>query len=115
MTVTLYHNPRCSTARNVLAEIRARGIEPEVVDYQKTPLSRDMLRTLAKDSGLGVRGLLRQKETPYDELGLHDPALSDDQLLDAIEAHPILLNRPIVAGPKGTRLVRPMAVLDEVL
>ena len=115
MTVTIYHLPRCSTSRNVLAEIRARGIEPEVVEYVKTPPSREVLRRLANDSGLGVRGLLREKNTPYAELGLGDPALSDDQLLDAIEAHPILLNRPIVAGPKGTRLVRPMALLDEVI
>lgn len=89
MTVTIYHLPRCSTSRNVLAEIRARGIEPEVVEYVKTPPSREVLRRLAKDSGLGVRGLLREKNTPYAELGLGDPALSDDRLLDAIEAHPI--------------------------
>ena len=90
-------------------------IEPEVIEYLKTPPSRADLRRLAKESGLGVRGLLRQKGTPYDELGLDDPALTDDQLLDAIEAHPVLLNRPIVVGPKGTRLIRPMELLDEVL
>lgn len=89
MTVTIYHLPRCSTSRNVLAEIRARGIEPEVVEYVKTPPSREVLRRLAKDSGLGVRGLLREKNTPYAELGLGDAALSDDRLLDAIEAYPI--------------------------
>ena len=115
MPVTIYHLPRCSTSRNVLAEIRARGIEPEVVEYLKTPPSRDLLRRLAEDSGLGVRGLLRQKGTPYDDLGLGDASLSDDQLLDAIAAHPVLLNRPIVTGPKGTRLIRPMALLDEVI
>ena len=115
MTVTIYHNPKCSTSRNVLAEIRNRGIEPVVVDYQKNPPSREMLRQLADDSGLGVRGLLREKNTPYTELGLGDENLTDDQLLDAIEAHPILLNRPFVAGPKGMRLVRPMTLLDEVI
>ena len=98
-----------------VAEIRARGIEPEVIEYVKTPPSRDDLARLAQDSGLGVRGLLRQKGTPYEELGLSDMALTDDQLLDAIEAHPVLLNRPIVVGPKGTRLIRPIELLDEVL
>ena len=115
MPVTIYHLPRCSTSRNVLAEIRARGIEPQVIEYLKTPPSRADLRRLAQDSGLGVRGLLRQKGTPYAELGLGDPALTDDQLLDAIEAHPVLLNRPIVVGPKGTRLIRPIELLDQVL
>ena len=115
MPVTIYHLPRCSTSRNVLAEIRARGIEPEVIEYVKTPPSRADLLRLAQDSGLGVRGLLRQKGTPYEELGLSDMALTDDQLLDAIEAHPVLLNRPIVVGPKGTRLIRPIELLDEVL
>ena len=115
MPVTIYHLPRCSTSRNVLAEIRARAIEPAVSEYVKTPPSRADLARLAQDSGLGVRGLLRQKGTPYEELGLSDMALTDDQLLDAIEAHPVLLNRPIVVGPKGTRLIRPIELLDEVL
>ncbi|MBA4490129.1 arsenate reductase (glutaredoxin) [Paracoccus sp. S1E-3] len=115
MPVTIYHLPRCSTSRNVLAEIRSRGIEPEVIEYLKTPPLRADLLRLAKDSGLGVRGLLRQKGTPYYELGLGDPTLTDAQLLDAIEAHPVLLNRPIVVGPRGTRLIRPMELLDEVL
>lgn len=115
MAITIYHNPKCSTSRNVLAEIRNRGIEPAVVDYQKNPPSRAVLRQLAADSGLGVRGLLREKNTPYAELGLGEKSLTDDQLLDAIEAHPVLLNRPIVAGPKGTRLVRPVTLLDEVI
>ncbi|WBU61014.1 arsenate reductase (glutaredoxin) [Paracoccus albus] len=115
MSVTIYHNPRCSTSRNVLAAIRERGVEPTVIDYQKAPLSRDQLRQLALDSGLGVRGLLRQKNTPYEELGLGDERLDDEQLLDALEANPILLNRPIVSGPKATRLVRPMSVLDDVI
>ncbi len=115
MAVTIYHNPKCSTSRNVLAEIRDRGIEPVVVDYQKNPPSRAVLRQLADDSGLGMRGLLRQANTPYAEMGLGDESLTDDQLLDAIEAHPILLNRPVVVGPKGTRLVRPITLLDEVI
>lgn len=115
MTVTIYHNPRCSTSRNVLAAIRERGIEPVVVDYQKNPPSRGTLRKLADESGLGVRGLLREKNTPFAELKLGDPELSDEQLLDAVEEHPILLNRPIVSGPRGTRLVRPAALLDEVI
>lgn len=115
MAITIYHNPKCSTSRNVLAEIRNRGIEPVVVDYQRNPPARAVLRQLADDSGLGVRGLLREKNTPYAELGLGDENLTDDQLLDAIEAHPILLNRPFVSGPKGTRLARPMTLLDEVI
>lgn len=115
MAITIYHNPKCSTSRNVLAEICNRGIEPVVVDYQKKPPARAVLAQLAADSGLGVRGLLREKNTPYAELGLGDESLTDDQLLDAIEAHPILLNRPIVSGPKGTRLVRPVTLLDEVI
>ena len=115
MPVTIYHLPRCSTSRNVLAEIRARGIEPEVIEYVKTPPSRDDLARLAQDSALGVRGLLRQKGTPYEELGLSDMALTDDQLLDAIEAHPVLLNRPIVVTPRGALLCRPPERVLELL
>ncbi|TKW67770.1 MAG: arsenate reductase (glutaredoxin) [Paracoccus denitrificans] len=115
MSVTIYHLPRCSTSRKVLAAIRDTGIEPIIIEYVKNPPSRDDLRRIARDSGLGVRGMLRQQNTPYAELGLADPELDDEQLLDAIEAHPILLNRPIVAGPKGTRLVRPITLLDEVI
>ena len=115
MNVTIYHNPKCSTSRKVLEMIRDKGIEPEVVDYQKTPLSREVLQKLADDSGLGLRGLLRQRNTPYDELGLGDDSLTEAQLLDAVEAHPILLNRPIVVTEKGTRLTRPVELLDEIL
>ncbi|MFV0408956.1 MAG: arsenate reductase (glutaredoxin) [Paracoccus sp. (in: a-proteobacteria)] len=115
MRAIIYHNPKCSTSRKVLAEIRARGIEPEVVDYQKTPPSREALHRIAADSGLGLRGILRRKNTPYDELGLGDDGLSDDRLLDALEAHPVLLNRPVVVTERGTRLVRPITLLDEIL
>ena len=115
MPVTIYHLPRCSTSRNVLAEIRARGIEPEVIEYVKTPPSRDDLARLAQDSGLGVRGLLRQKGTPYDELGLAGPQWSDAQLLDFMLQHPILINRPIVVTPLGIRLCRPSELVLDLL
>jgi arsenate reductase (glutaredoxin) len=113
MDVVIYHNPACGTSRNALALIRNAGVEPHVIEYLKFPPSRAMVAELAKRSGLGVRGLLREKGTPYAELGLGELSLSDDQLLDAIAAHPILLNRPIVVSPKGVRLCRPSeAVLD---
>ena len=113
MDVTIYHNPACGTSRNTLGLIRNAGVEPHVIEYLKCPPSRAMVAELAKRSGLGVRGLLREKGTPYAELGLGELSLSDDQLLDAIAAHPILLNRPIVVSPKGVRLCRPSeAVLD---
>ena len=115
MPVTIYHLPRCSTSRNVLAEIRARGIEPEVIEYLKTLPSRDDLRRLAKESGLGVRGLLRQKGTPYDELGLEDARWSDAQLIDFMLQHPVLINRPIVVTPIATRLCRPSEVVLDIL
>ncbi|HEY6919332.1 MAG TPA: arsenate reductase (glutaredoxin) [Tabrizicola sp.] len=107
MDITIYHNPACGTSRNTLALIRAAGIEPTVIEYLKTPPSRDTVRALAAATGEPLRALLREKGTPFAELGLGDPSLTDDQLLDAIEAHPILLNRPIVVSPKGTRLCRP--------
>jgi arsenate reductase (glutaredoxin) len=113
MRVSIYHNPACGTSRNALALIRAAGIEPEVIEYLKTPPSRETIRSLARATGQPLRALLREKGTPYATLGLADPSLSDDHLLDAIGAHPILLNRPIVVTPKGTRLCRPSeAVLD---
>lgn len=105
--ITIYHNPACGTSRNTLALIRAAGVEPVIIDYMKTPPSRDQLRALAQATGQPLRALLREKAVPYAELGLADAGLSDDQLLDAIEAHPILLNRPIVVSPLGTRLCRP--------
>jgi arsenate reductase len=113
MDVVLYHNPACGTSRNTLALIRNAGVEPHVIEYLKSPPSRAMLLQLAERTGLGLRGLLREKGTPYGELGLGDPSLTDDALLDAIAAHPILLNRPIAVSPKGVRLCRPSeAVLD---
>lgn len=107
MDILIYHNPACGTSRNTLALIRAAGIEPTVVDYLTTPPARDTIRALAQATGQPLRALIREKGTPFADLGLADPGLSDDQLLDAIEAHPILLNRPIVVTPKGTRLCRP--------
>jgi arsenate reductase len=113
MDVVIYHNPACGTSRNTLALIRNAGVEPHVVEYLKSPPSRAMIVSLAARTGLGLRGLLREKGTPFAELGLGDPALSDDLLLDAVAAHPVLLNRPIVVSPKGVRLCRPSeAVLD---
>ncbi|ABY32237.1 arsenate reductase (glutaredoxin) [Methylorubrum extorquens] len=111
--VVIYHNPACGTSRNTLAMIRNAGIEPHVVEYLKTPPSRALITRMLARAGLSVRDVLREKGTPYAELGLDDPALTDAQLLDAIEAHPALLNRPLVASPKGVRLCRPSeAVLD---
>jgi arsenate reductase len=113
MTVTIYHNPECGTSRNTLAMIRQSGEEPEVIEYLKTPPSREKLVELIAAMGITPRQLLREKGTPYAELGLGDPKWSDDELIDFMLAHPILINRPIVATPKGTRLCRPSeAVLD---
>ncbi|MBP0447751.1 arsenate reductase (glutaredoxin) [Roseomonas sp. SSH11] len=113
MTVTIFHNPACGTSRNVLALIRNSGEEPEVVEYLKTPPTREVLAELIRRMGVPVRDVLREKGTPYAELGLGDPSLSDDQLLDAMMAHPILINRPIVVTPLGVKLCRPSeAVLD---
>ncbi|WP_020177632.1 arsenate reductase (glutaredoxin) [Methylopila sp. M107] len=113
MTITIFHNPACGTSRNVLAMIQASGTEPEVVEYLKTPPSRERLVQLIAATGGSVRALLREKGTPFAELGLDDPALGDDALIDAMLAHPILINRPIVETPKGTALCRPSErVLD---
>ncbi len=113
MSVTIYHNPACGTSRNTLAMIRQSGEQPEVIEYLKTPPSRARLVELIKTMAIPVRALLREKGTPYAELGLADPKWSDDQLIDFMLAHPILINRPIVVTPKGTRLCRPSeAVLD---
>jgi arsenate reductase len=113
MTVTIYHNPACGTSRNTLAMIRQSGEEPDVIEYLKDPPSRARLIELIKAMGISVRALLREKGTPYAELGLADPKWSDDELIDFMLAHPILINRPIVVTPKGTKLCRPPeAVLD---
>ncbi|RDJ15901.1 arsenate reductase (glutaredoxin) [Rhizobium grahamii] len=115
MTTTIYHNPACGTSRNTLAMIRQSGEEPVVIDYLKTPPTRERLAELVAAMGISVRALLRQKGTPYDELGLGDPSLSDDQLLDAMIAHPILINRPIVVTEKGVRLCRPSETVLDIL
>ncbi len=113
MTVTIYHNPACGTSRNTLALIRNSGEEPEIIEYLKTPPAREVLADLIQRMGITTRDVLRQKGTPYEELGLADPSLADDQLLDAMMAHPILINRPIVVTPLGVKLCRPSeAVLD---
>ena len=113
MSVTIYHNPACGTSRNVLGLIRNSGEEPQVIEYLKTPPSRDELVSLIGRMGISARNLLRRKGTPYDELKLDDPTLTDDQLIDAMMAHPILINRPIVITPQGVKLCRPSeAVLD---
>ncbi|MCX5568545.1 arsenate reductase (glutaredoxin) [Kaistia nematophila] len=113
MDVIIYHNPDCGTSRNTLAMIRNAGVEPHVIEYLQTPPSRALLIQLVARMGIPVRALLREKGTPYAELGLADPALTDEQLVDAMMAHPILINRPIVVSPKGVRLCRPSeAVLD---
>lgn len=115
MRVTIYHNPSCGTSRNALAMIRASGEEPEVIEYLKTPPSREQLIALITAMGIRVRDLLREKGTPYAELGLADPNRSDDALLDAMLAHPILINRPIVVTEKGARLCRPSELVLDLL
>ena len=112
-TITIFHNPACGTSRNTLALIRNSGVEPVVVEYLKTPPGRERLGELVAAMGVPVRDVLRRKGTPYDELQLDDPKWTDDQLLDAMAEHPILMNRPIVQTPLGTRLCRPSErVLD---
>ncbi|MQW87019.1 arsenate reductase (glutaredoxin) [Sinorhizobium saheli] len=115
MDVTIYHNPECGTSRNALALIRHADIEPKVIEYLKTPPSGDELAKMIRDAGLSVREAIREKGTPYAELGLDDPALSDGQLLTAMLEHPILINRPFVITPIGTRLARPSEVVLDIL
>jgi len=115
MTVTIYHNPKCGTSRNVLAMIREQGIEPEVVEYLKTPPGRDRLAEIVEATGEPVRAVLRERGTPYGELGLDDPKWSDDELIDFMAEHPILMNRPIVVTPKGAALCRPKEKVLELL
>ena len=112
---TIYHNPACGTSRNTLALLRHAGIEPTVIEYLKTPPTKERLRALTKAMGISVRDLLRRKGTPYDELRLDDPKWSDDELLDFIVRHPILMNRPIVVTPRGTKLCRPSEAVLELL
>ncbi len=115
MDVTIYHNPACGTSRNTLALIRHAGIEPKVIEYLKTPPSQEELAAMIRDAGLSVREAIRNKGTPYAELGLDDPAFSDEQLLAAMLEHPILINRPFVITPMGTRLARPSEVVLDIL
>ena len=113
--VTIYHNPACGTSRNTLALIRNAGIEPRIVEYLKTPPTRAELVDLIQRAGVGVRGTLRDKGALYHELGLDDRSLTDDQLLDAMLANPILINRPIVVTPEGVRLCRPAETVLQIL
>ncbi|MBS0455539.1 MAG: arsenate reductase (glutaredoxin) [Proteobacteria bacterium] len=114
-TITIYHNPACGTSRNTLALIRHSGVEPEVVEYLKTPPSKQRLQALVREMGIPVRALLREKGTPYAELQLSDPKWSDEELVDFMLAHPILINRPIVVTPLGTKLCRPSEAVLEIL
>lgn len=115
MDVTIYHNPECGTSRNTLEMIRNAGIEPTVIEYVDTPPTRDQLVQMIADAGLTVREAIREKGTPYAELRLDNPELTDEQLLDAMLKHPILINRPFVITPMGTRLSRPSEVVLEIL
>ncbi|HEV7718441.1 MAG TPA: arsenate reductase (glutaredoxin) [Arsenicitalea sp.] len=115
MTVTIYHNPDCGTSRNTLALFRNAGVEPTIIEYLKTPPSRTELVDLIARAGLTVRQAIRQKDTPYGALGLEDISLGDDQLLDAMLAHPILINRPFVVAENGVRLCRPSELVLEIL
>lgn len=115
MNITIYHNPNCGTSRNTLALIRNAGVEPTVIEYVKTPPSRDVLKDMIDKAGLTVREAIREKGTPYAELGLDNLALSDDALLDAMLAHPILINRPFVVTPEGVRLCRPSELVLDIL
>ena len=115
MTITIYHNPGCGTSRNTLAMIRQSGEEPDIIEYLETPPSRESLINLIARSGLSVRDAMRKKEAPYAELGLDNPATSDDQLIDAMLAHPILINRPFVVTEKGVRQCRPSEKVLDIL
>jgi len=115
VSVTIYHNPACGTSRNTLAMIRESGEEPEIIEYLKTPPDRARLIELIKAMGISVRALLREKGTPYAELGLSNPKWTDDELIDFMLAHPILMNRPIVVTPKGTGLCRPSELVLDLL
>lgn len=115
MDVIIYHNPDCGTSRNTLGLIRNAGVEPHIIEYLKTPPSRTLLVQLLQRAGLTARAILREKGTPYADLGLGNPELSDDALLDAMMAHPILINRPLVVSPKGVKLCRPSEAVFDLL
>jgi arsenate reductase len=115
MTISIYHNPACGTSRNTLAMIRASGVEPTVIEYLKTPPSREALLEIITETGGNIRALIREKGTPYAELGLDDANLPDSALIDAMLQHPILINRPIVISSKGTKLCRPSELVLELL
>ena len=115
MSTVIWHNPKCSTSCKVLDMIRTRGVEPTVVDYQKTPPSAAEIKAVLNAMGMKPRDLLRRKNTPYDELGLDNPKLTDAQLVDAMAKHPLLIERPVVHTKKGTRLCRPVERLQEIL
>ena len=115
MNVTIYHNPKCSTSRKVLELLQNSGHQPTIVEYLKTPPSRDRMKQLLAAMGMKPREILRRSGTPYDELGLDDPALTDEQILDALEAHPILMQRPVVVSDKGAVLCRPMERVADVV
>jgi arsenate reductase len=115
MTVTIWHNPKCATSRKVLASIRAKGIEPKVVEYLKEPPSAAEIRSALKEMGIRPRELLRRRGTPYDELGLDNPKWTDSELIAAMAKHPILIERPVVRSRKGTRLGRPPERVTEIL
>ena len=115
MHATIWHNPACGTSRNTLALLRHAGIEPSVIEYLRDPPTREQLSAMITAAGIGVRDALRRKGTPHDDLGLDDPSLTDEQLLDAMLAHPVLINRPFVVTDRGTRLCRPSEVVLEIL
>jgi arsenate reductase len=115
MTITIYHNPACGTSRNTLAMIRQSGEEPVIIEYLKTPPTREKLKSLIAAMGITPRDLLREKGTPYAELGLADPTWTDEQLMDQMMAHPILINRPIVETMKGVKLCRPSEMVLDLL
>ena len=115
MDVIIYHNPKCGTSRNVLGLIRNAGVEPHVIEYLKTPPTRALIAQLAARTGQPLRALLREKEKPFADLKLGDPGITDEALLDAIEKHPVLLNRPIVVSPKGVKLCRPSEIVLDLL
>ena len=113
--ITIFHNPSCGTSRNTLALIRNSGAEPEVIEYLKTPPSKERLQQMLQAMGIGARALLREKGTPYEELGLADPQWTDDQLVDYMVQHPILINRPVVVTPLGAKLCRPSELVLDIL